>query len=43
MQIYIKMDIKSIEWDKSNREEGQDWSQFSLYSNDNDNDNDNNV
>ena len=28
MQIHMKMDIKSIEWDRSNREEGQDWSKF---------------
>ena len=24
----MNMDIKSIEWGKSNREEGQDWSKF---------------
>ena len=24
----MKMDIKSIEWDMSNREEGEDWSKF---------------
>ena len=24
----MKMDIKSIEWDRSNRIEGQDWSKF---------------
>ena len=28
MQIYMKMGIKSIEWDRSNREEGQDWFKF---------------
>ena len=25
MYIYMKMDIKLIEWDRSNREEGQDY------------------
>ena len=28
MQIYMKMGIKSIEWDRCNREEGQDWFTF---------------
>ena len=28
MQIYLTMDLKSIEWGRSNREEGQDWSKF---------------
>ena len=28
MQIYMKVDIKSIDWGRYNTGEGQDWSEF---------------